>query len=208
MKVLIIGASNTIAEAVKALAPASSDRTRPLHVVLANGSPLDGQRADWALVANAQQRALAIDQLRLPSYRVIELPALASMEELERERESLSVALMRMAEIGVARPFASPLMLRLADVVVRFWKRTLERNVEALRARSENAARAAETVREALVARRLAERNAIRDARAEAERQTRAAEKMAGHAALRLEKTRAKKEAKRQSRIKRVDPPA
>jgi hypothetical protein len=131
VNVLVIGSSGEALALVRALA--GSIRTglvRP-RVRAGNVNTRSWKWPDWVLVATPDQRRLALRRFRLPMYRVVELPELASLEALRDRRVDLEVALTRMVEIGANRP-VSRLGVGLAGLVVQAWKAAVERRARVL----------------------------------------------------------------------------
>jgi hypothetical protein len=121
MNVLVIGSSAEVLSLMGTLAATVRGRAASLSVLPGRLNGRNWSRPDWVLVATADLRRLALDRFQLPTYRVIEMPALASIGALEAERAEIGVALRRMAEIGAHRRFASRLSLGLAALLVRWW---------------------------------------------------------------------------------------
>lgn len=126
MNVLVIGSSGEALSLVKTLAGSIRSGLARLRVLAGNGIGRLWRRPDWVLVATADQRRLALQRFRLPTYRVVEVPELASMEALRDRRVDLEAALTRMVEIGTDRP-VSRLGVGLARLLVQAWKSGVER---------------------------------------------------------------------------------
>jgi hypothetical protein len=127
MNVLVVAASAEVLWLIGTLGASVQGGTAGLRVLPGRLSGRSWRRPDWVLVATADQRRLALDRFQLPTYRVIEMPALASIGALEAERAEIGVALRRMAEIGAHRRLASRFSLGLAALLVRWWAARAER---------------------------------------------------------------------------------
>jgi hypothetical protein len=109
--VLVIGASGPAFQRLRILASGVSASID--LVERRSGTP------DWVLAATGDQRAEAIASFGLPPYRVVEMPALLSDEEMARTERAIRSGLQKMAGLGRAGPLTSPSGVSLARLVVR-----------------------------------------------------------------------------------------
>lgn len=116
MTLLVVGATAANLEWI-----GSAARRQGMRVVA--GATI--RRPDWVLVARAAERLDAFGRYRLPAFRVIEVPALATDDVLDAR--VVSAGLARMRELGPFRPTVSALGVAAAGLVMPGLVTLLER---------------------------------------------------------------------------------
>jgi len=106
---LVIGATASALQRVKALAPAG------VRVV----DEARSSTPDWILVATGDQRAAAIVTHGVAPFRVVEMPALAADDDTADGSDAMRSTLTKMAGIGVSRPLISSIGVALVRPFVR-----------------------------------------------------------------------------------------
>jgi hypothetical protein len=109
MTLLVIGATPSALQRVSALAPAG------VRVV----EDARSATPDWILVATGDQRAAAVITHGLAPFRIVEMPALASDDEVAGSSAVLQAILVKMAGIGPSRPLISSMGVALVRPFVR-----------------------------------------------------------------------------------------
>jgi hypothetical protein len=107
MTALVIGASDQAIRRLREIAP------RGVDIV---SEPV--AEADWILVASMPQRIEAMSARRMPAFRVLEWPEIASNLD-SATADALRAALVKMAEIGAVRPLLSSLGFAIVRPFVR-----------------------------------------------------------------------------------------
>ena len=107
MIVRVIGAGPEVIRRMRTIAPAGVDIVDETIA-----------EPDWIVTSTHDQRVEGIESSRLPPYRVLEIPALAT--DLDQPHtEILRTALVKMGGIGPWRSIGSPLGERIAAMIVR-----------------------------------------------------------------------------------------
>jgi hypothetical protein len=121
VNVLVVGTTEPVLQRLRRLAA----RVSPSLDVFGERGPVV---ADWVLTTTAEQRVAAIASHRLPPYRVIELPALASEPDLARSEDVVLAGLAKIASVGAPGPHLSPAGVSITRVVLRWISGAIERS--------------------------------------------------------------------------------
>lgn len=106
MTLLVVGAPEPALREIRALVPAGVR-------VVSRGA------ADWIIVATPRQRVEAFNAHRLPPYRVVEVPDVATELNDRKTRDGVRAILVAMAGIGPVRETTSGAGVALARLFVR-----------------------------------------------------------------------------------------